>query len=368
MLNEYIQNEIKRHIEKIIEYYKLTDTNIKFDVSEPPLKEYGDYSSNIAFILSKMLRKNPLEIAKEIVDRVLPALDKPEKNNQILESITYEKPGFINFKINLKLFVQQFFLKLDKIIEIPRLAQSDNLILIEHTSVNPNKSLHVGHVRNCIIGDCIYRLLSLTNHNVKVLNYIDDSGLQVADIVVAFKYANFYLPSNDNSEYGKFDSYCGNHVYVKINDLYSQNPDLELKRKDILKELENPSSDISIFTNQIVRRVLVNQLQTCWKLKCHYDILNFESHIFQSDLWNKIFEWLKEKKIITLEKDGKNKGCWIFKSYTEGDKILVRSDTTLTYFAKDIPYAVWKLGFIKNPFGFKYSLLNGMELHYMRQF
>src|SRR5919112_2251422 len=127
---------------------------------------------------------------------------------------------------------------------------SKELILIEHTSVNPNKALHVGHVRNSIIGDCLYRLLLYTKHNVKVLNYIDDSGLQVADIIVAFRYANISI-DNEN-DHNKFDHYCGNNVYVKINELYSIKPELELQRKQVLKDLEDPHSEISKFTQEIV--------------------------------------------------------------------------------------------------------------------
>ena len=132
---------------------------------------------------------------------------------------------------------------------MPSIGTLEELILIEHTSVNPNKALHVGHVRNAVIGDSLYRLLSATKHNVKVLNYVDDSGLQIADIIVAFKYAN--IPIEEEKRNGaskKFDHYCGNYVYVKINELYSTRQDLELERKIVLKELENPHSQISSFT------------------------------------------------------------------------------------------------------------------------
>ena len=151
----------------------------------------------------------------------------------------------------------------------------------------------------------------------------------------------------------KFDHYCGNNVYVKINELYSARPELELQRKKVLKDLENPHSEISRFTQKIVKKILINQLQTSWNLKCHYDLLNFESQIMQSNLWTTIFKILQENKIIQLETSGKNIGCWVFKSKEEGDKVLVRSDSTVTYFAKDIPFAIWKLGLVKNPFEFE---------------
>jgi arginyl-tRNA synthetase len=229
------------------------------------------------------------------------------------------------------------------------------LILIEHTSVNPNKALHVGHLRNAVIGDCLYRILRTAGKDVKIINYIDDSGVQVADIIVGFKHAGFSTRAVDqelSNEKTKFDHYCGNEIYVKTNALYKSRPDLEIKRKTILKELENPESDASHFTQTIVDRVLKDQLKTCWNLRCRYDLLCFESQIVQSNLWTDIFSILRDKEVIYYEKVGKNAGCWVYKSGKEGDKVLVRSDLTLTYFAKDIPFAVWKLGYLRNPFDY----------------
>ncbi len=353
MLFENIKDEIKYLMKKVLLDYNLNENEFDFEVSEPPIKEYGDFSCNLAFLLSKIFRKSPYEIAKEIVKDILPKYDK-NKKKFLIETISVEKPGFINFRIDLKEFLKMFFLEINEESKIPVLGSLEELILIEHTSVNPNKALHVGHVRNSIIGDCLYRLLSATKHNVKVLNYVDDSGLQIADIIVGFKYANIPLiEENKHIPEKKFDHYCGSYVYVKINELYPSRPDLELKRKTVLKDLENSDSQISKFTQKLVKRILIDQLQTCWNLKCHYDILNFESQIIQSDILDSILKKLKEKKIIRLETTGKNTGCWIYKSKKEGDKILIRSDSTITYFAKDIPYALWKLGHVENPFKFE---------------
>jgi len=352
MLFEEIKKEIKNEMQKALYYYNLKENSVGFEIYEPPLKEYGDFSCNLAFLLSKILKKSPYEIANDIVNTVLPISKNKKFVEPTFESISVEKPGFINFKININKFLKIFFLNIEKISEMPCYGISNELILIEHTSVNPNKALHVGHVRNSIIGDCLYRLLLYTKHDVKVLNYIDDSGLQVADIIVAFRYAN--IPIDDNDDHiNKFDHYCGNNVYIKINELYPIKPELEIERKKVLKDLENPHSEIYKFTQKIVKKILINQLQTTWDLKCHYDLLNFESQIMQSNLWATIFKILQENQIIQLETSGKNIGCWVFKSKEEGEKVLVRSDSTVTYFAKDIPYAIWKLGLVKNPFEFE---------------
>jgi arginyl-tRNA synthetase len=210
-------------------------------------------------------------------------------------------------------------------------------VIIEHTSVNPNKSIHIGHLRNIVIGDTLYRMFKYTNHNVLVLNYIDDSGVQVADIIVAFLFGGFEL--NSVKKDIKFDLYCGD-IYSKMNDIYQLNPDLLNKRKFVIKEIERGNNKISTFTWNIVKRVLFQQLKTCWRIKTRYDVLNIESQIIVSGLWEKTFRLLKEKQIIKYVTEGKNIGCWIFQPEYEEEKVLVRSDGTATYMAKDIPFAL----------------------------
>ena len=148
----------------------------------------------------------------------------------------------------------------------------------------------------------------------------------------------------------KFDQYCGDEVYVKINEMYKDDHDLEEKRILVLKEIEQATSEIAQFALQISMRVLKDQLKTCWRIKAHYDLLNFESQIVISGLWNKSFEMLKENRIVTLQTQGKNKNCWVIKQDNEEEKVIVRSDGTATYIAKDIPYAAWKLGLVEDPF------------------
>ena len=359
MIVENVINEIHRALDGVLAFYNLTKSEVNFEISEPHVKDFGDFSTNICFLLTKNLKKSPYEIADYIVNTIIPASGILMNKNGLIESVSFVKPGFINFRINNKVFIREFF---DEVANNPKFepenknfSNLNELILIEHTSVNPNKALHVGHLRNAVIGDCLYRILKTAGKDVRVINYIDDSGVQVADIIVGFKHAGF-SSSLDNQELsmgeGKFDHYCGNEIYVKTNELYKSRPDLEIKRKMILKELENPESETSHFTQTIVDRVLKDQLKTSWNLRCRYDLLSFESLIVQSNLWNDIFSILRDKEIIHYEKVGKNTGCWVYKSAKEGDKVLVRSDLTLTYFAKDIPFAVWKLGYLRNPFDY----------------
>jgi arginyl-tRNA synthetase len=319
---------------------------IEFDVSEPPQHAFGDLSCNVAFLLSKHLKKPPTKIATELAEALRPRI----KDSYILS--TDATGGYINFRAN---YARLSPATLSQVLSNPENygypnSGQDMHIVIEHTSINPNKALHVGHMRNVIIGDTLYRIMRATNHRTTVLNYIDDSGVQIADIVVGFKFAGFPVAPPTKNQ--KFDHYCGDEVYVKINEIYEKDPQVAEKRKLVLKEIEEGKSEIARFAMGITVRVLQEQLKTCWRMKAHYDLLNFETHIVGSKLWSKAFEMLKSNGVAKYETEGKNKGCWVIegKEKEEEDKVLVRSDGTATYIAKDIPYAAWKLGLVEDPF------------------
>lgn len=319
---------------------------IEFDVSEPPQHAFGDLSCNVAFLLSKHLKKPPTKIATELAEAIRPRLQR----SYILSADP--AGGYINFRANYARLSQA---TLSHVLSNPENygypnSGQDMHIVIEHTSINPNKALHVGHMRNVIIGDTLYRIMRATNHRTTVLNYIDDSGVQIADIVVGFKFAGFPVAPPTKNQ--KFDHYCGDEVYVKINEIYEKDPQVAEKRNLVIKEIEEGKSEIARFAMDITLRVLQEQLKTCWRMKAHYDLLNFETHIVGSKLWSKAFELLKSNRIAKYETEGKNKGCWVIegKEKEEEDKVLVRSDGTATYIAKDIPYAAWKLGLVEDPF------------------
>jgi arginyl-tRNA synthetase len=326
---------------------------IEFDVSEPPQQAFGDLSCNVAFLLSKHLKKPPPKIAIELAEALSQHI---QGSSRYILSID-PAGGYINFKANyaqLSPATLSYVLSNPENYGYPNFGQ-DMHIIIEHTSINPNKALHVGHMRNVVIGDTLYRIMSATNHRTTVLNYIDDSGVQIADIVVGFKFAGF--PIEPPTKNQKFDQYCGDEVYVKINEIYEKDPQIAEKRKLVLKEIEEGKSEIARFAMDITLRVLQEQLKTCWRMKVRYDLLNFETHIVGSKLWSKAFELLKSKGIAKYETEGKNKECWVIegngedkKKKEEDDKVLVRSDGTATYIAKDIPYAAWKLGLVEDPF------------------
>ena len=320
---------------------------IKFDITQTSRPEFGDVATNIAFLIAKNTGQKPTEIAKNFVEDHINqylAACKTAGRLSLIESANPHLAGYINFKLNA---INLASSTLPEILLNPHYAEPDigkgERVIIEHTSVNPNKALHIGHVRNLVIGDTLYRLLRRTNHNPIVINYIDDSGLQVADLVVGFLFGGFQMDPNKSL---KFDIYCGDEVYVKINELYATDQNLAEKRKYVLREMELGKSDIAKFALNISQRVLADQLKTCWRLKARYDLLSFESHILASRQWTKTLEILKDKGVLVLETQGKNKDCWIIRSNLTDDKVVVRSDGTATYIAKDIPFALWKLGLI----------------------
>ncbi len=341
MTFKILLDEINSNIQKIINQLDLPQTSF---VTEPAKSNFGDVMCNVAFLLSRPLKKKPYEVAQLISEKYSPFLGK------LVQKVEAHPSGYINFfadysnltGIILKSSINENYGTLD--------LGRNSKIVVEHTSVNPNKALHIGHVRNIIVGDVTARILRSANFDVKVLNYVDDSGLQVADIIVGFKYCGF----NEEPPMGqKFDQYCGDEVYVKTTEKYSTNPELEEIRKKILQDLEDADSEIAQFGSKITRKVLSEQLKTCWKLSSFYDCLNFESQIIRSGLWKQVFEKMKEMKVVELEKEGKNANCWIIKGEkNEEDKVLVRSNGTATYIAKDIPYAAWKLGLLPDPFNY----------------
>src|ERR1044071_482283 len=342
-------NEANEAIKFALEHLDVKNEN--YTLTEPAKENFGDLSCNVAFLLTKQLQKSPSDIASILAEQCNRYLvTTSTKSQSYVLSVFAHESGYINFKGDFSLIGKEIIFDILKN-EIKLDTGKRTKMIIEHTSVNPNKALHVGHLRNVVIGDTLYRILKKTNHDVTVLNYVDDSGLQVADILVGFLFLKFPVEPSDKQI--KFDQYCGNEVYVKVNELYEKDPSLIEKRKSILRKLESGDKEIVSFASEITFKVLADQLRTCWRMKVRYDLLNFESHIIRSNLWAKTFEKMRNEKIILKEIEGGNIGCWVFNSVYEGTKVIVRSDGTATYMAKDIPYALLKVGAIEDPFSYK---------------
>ncbi len=311
---------------------------------EIPKPGFGDLASTICFDLAKRRKQNPQKIAEEIVAKTR----IPE--NSTIERVE-AKSGYLNFFLDSRKFAQTVLEDIEKRKQgYGKYPSKKKRILVEHTSINPNKAMHIGHARNSCLGDAIARILRFVGNDVSVLNYIDDSGAQVADIIIGFKFLKYPLKTRK-----KFDQYCGDDVYVAVNRLYEKTPSLQSKRTDIIKSIEKGENQISKFSENVVGKVLSAQLETLWRLGIFFDLLVTETYILRSKLWEKAFKRLKKKNLV-YPGTGKNEGCWLlklsdldeFNGMENPDKILVRSDGTVLYAGKDTAYAMWKHGLVED--------------------
>ena len=318
----------------------------QIEVALPPNDSYGDLASAVPMRLAKQTGAKPGDVAVIIASKAM----EHTKRSKYIGAVSPHLGGYVNFSLNRARFIT------DSVSDIlsgnlGEVHEPGERIAIEHTNVNPNKALHIGHARNLVLGDSLVRVMRYLGHKVQALNYVDDSGAQVADIIVGFK----FLGMPDEAPPGvKYDVYCGDSVYTKVNQEYAKDPQLKEKQSLVLKEIEGGTGDIAEYTRGIVKRILRSQLSTCWRMGASYDLLNWESQLVHSKMWEKIFVSLKKMEYVKFQDQGENKGCWVIPDPETGEeKVVVRSDGTVVYVAKDIPYAAWKIGIVDDPFGYE---------------
>ena len=318
----------------------------EIEVAQPPNASYGDLASAVPIRIAKEVGKKPGDIAVAIASK---AMERAKKSKYI-GGVSPHLGGYVNFSLNRARFISDCISDISRG-DLGEVHEPGERIVIEHTNVNPNKALHIGHARNLVLGDSLVRVMRYLGHSVKALNYVDDSGAQVADIIVGFK----FLGMPEEAPPGiKYDVYCGDSVYSKVNQEYERNPQLKEKQSLVLKEIEGGTGDIAEYTRVIVQRILRAQLSTCWRMGASYDLLNWESQLVHSKMWDGIFQTLKKMGYVKFQDQGENKGCWVIPDPETGEeKVVVRSDGTVVYVAKDIPYAAWKIGLVDDPFGYE---------------
>ena len=326
-------DQVRREVLRV-----LSEAGLEADFSVGPARPgFGDAACNAPFLLAKKSGRAPAELASDLAARYRPS--------GLVSSCEAHPSGYLNFAADdAGLAGAAVASALDGTFGVPE--PEPVRTVVEHTSVNPNKALHIGHVRNVAVGDSLSRILARAGHPVAVLNYVDDSGLQVADVVVGFQKLGF-APEPPGG--GRFDRYCGDEVYVKTTAEYERNPGLKGERGRVLALMEEGGNETAELAESVTRRVLRDQLCTCWRLGARYDCVNYESQVLRSGMWKSVFEDLKKSGLVRLEKEGDNAGCWVLPGQ---GKVLVRSGGTATYTAKDIPYAAWKLGLVPDPFGY----------------
>ena len=389
----YLERRLSQHVREFLRRtYDLELSRIA--IEQPPKVEFGEYALPIAFELAKKLRKAARKIVEEIIGGLGPV--------EGFKSFEIAGTGYINARLERG----ELASALASDAKPPREAASGK-VLVEHTSINPNKAAHIGHLRNAILGDTFVRLLKSAGREVDVQNYIDNTGVQVADVIVGF----LHLEKKTRDEIGeltrqpRFDYYCWD-LYAHVSQWYEQDKPNLSARHEVLHAIEQGGNETAAIADLISTSVLRRHLETMDRLDIEYDFLPRESEILHLHFWEAAFTQLKERGVLFFETGGKNKGCWVMRragtaksenaegaenakkkngsseEAHEGEKlddrleliplragvdvrprpsdvteqeqkVIVRSNGTVGYVGKDIAYHMWKFGVLGRDFGYR---------------
>jgi arginyl-tRNA synthetase len=340
----------------------------------PPRTALGDLAFPVAFELAKLIKQKTGEkrAPRAIAEALKSALERIDQ----VARVEVAGAGYLNvFFDRARLLGELASAHATKQIEGAALvgeAPQDRKLMVEHTSINPNKAAHIGHVRNSVIGDTFVNILRAAGHRVEIQNYIDNTGVQVADVVVGFmnieKMTLDDIKTLDRSLTAdrSFDYYCWD-LYTRVGLYYrdgkaegEQNPEKLKLRAEILHAIEEGNNPTAELADYVATRNVECILDTMERLGIRYDLLARESEILHLNFWERAFQLMKDRGVIRFESEGKHHGCWVmpFESHTgtdehESDKIIVRSNGTVTYTGKDIAYQLWKLGRLGLDFNYK---------------
>ena len=314
---------------------------------QPKQPSFGEIAVPAAFQLARQLKKAPKAIASELSEAVGPI--------EGVSAIEIAGNGYLNIRLDRGYYAAGLLSG-----EAAAPAPTDGKIIVEHTNINPNKAAHIGHLRNAILGDTFVRMLRATQRNVEVQNYIDNTGVQVADVVVAFRHLENKSLADVKTLIAttRFDYLCWD-LYARISTYYADHPEALQWRRDMLHQIEQGTSEDAELGHLVADAIVKTHLATMWRLNIVYDVLPRESEILHLQFWATAFELLKARKAIYFETEGKNNGCWVMpgsafrEGSVEGDddsKVIVRSNGTVTYVGKDIAYQLWKFGLLGKDF------------------
>ncbi|MGQ9897077.1 MAG: arginine--tRNA ligase [Acidobacteriota bacterium] len=349
-LRETVRQAVKRLVEREFGI-AIPDAAVEF----PPHPTLGDLATPVAFEVAKRRRAitgenhAPRELAQVLADALRAELPDVER-------IEVAGAGYINVFLNRAETLLRA-LSTPVGVHAPRFRGK---VIVEHTSVNPNKAAHIGHLRNAVLGDALVRLLRATGETVEVHNYIDDTGVQVADVVVGFVHIEGKSLSEVAAIGGKFDDYCWD-LYARVGAWYAEDASRLRWRAETLQAIERHEGGLAVLGKHIAERIVNCHLSTMERLGIRYDVLLCESAILQLDFWAAAFERLKAAGAIVYEAEGRRAGCWVMRAEQEtatddehdADKILVRSNGTVNYTGKDIAYHMWKLGILEHDFHYR---------------
>jgi arginyl-tRNA synthetase len=316
----------------------------------PPKVEMGELASPLAFELAKRLKRAPRQIAQEIAAALGPV--------EGIARVEIAGAGYLNFFFDRSAFFQATLA--DSATAPPASADAPKAI-VEHTNINPNKAAHIGHLRNAALGDTFVRLLRRAGRRVEVQNYVDNTGVQVADVVVGFEHIERKSPDEVKrlTELPRFDYLCWD-LYARVTQFFEEDKSRLTLRGEALKAIEEGHGPSAKMAEIVSTAVLRRHLATMLRLGIEYDLLPRESEILHLKFWEAAFEKLKQRGAIHIAESGKNAGCWVMRmdepGATESDddaKIIVRSNGTVTYVGKDIAYQLWKFGLLGRDFNYQ---------------
>jgi arginyl-tRNA synthetase len=312
---------------------------------QPKQSSFGEIAVPTAFQLARQLKKAPRAIAQELFEAIDPI--------EGVATIEIAGNGYLNVRLDRGYYAAGLLSGAEGEAEVPQ-----DKIIVEHTNINPNKAAHIGHLRNAILGDTFVRMLRATVHRVEAQNYIDNTGVQVADVVVGFLHPETFPPVAQ----APFDYLCWD-LYAAVSAYYEAHPEALEWRKQVLHDIETGGKEAAEKAHEVADKIVHAHLTTMWRLNIAYDVLPRESEILHLKFWATAFELLKERKAIYFETEGKNKDCWVMPGSAfrtavsaggeEDSKVIVRSNGTVTYVGKDIAYQLWKFGLLGKDFYYR---------------
>jgi arginyl-tRNA synthetase len=329
-------------------------------LERPPKIEMGEMATPVCFELAKRLRRAPRQIAQEIAQK-LPAVPG-------IARLEVAGGGYLNAFLDRQAFWKGALEEVSS--TSPEPAPGAPRIIVEHTNINPNKAAHIGHLRNAVLGDTLVRILRHAGGRVEVQNYIDNTGVQVADVVVGFLHMERKSAADVRrlAAAPRFDYLCWD-LYARVTQFFEEDKTRLALRGEILKAIEDGRGEAAEIAHLVADAIVACHLRSMARLGITYDLLPRESEILQLKFWDAAFEKLKSSGAIQLAAGGKNAGCWIM-PWPDGNaaaaegaeedadeaqaKIIVRSNGTVTYVGKDIAYQLWKFGLL------------GRDFHYVR--
>jgi arginyl-tRNA synthetase len=336
-IEKQVSSAFRAHI--LIRY----GVEIAVATEQPRQSDFGEIAVPVAFQLAKQLRQAPKKIAAELVAEIGPIPG--------VASMEVAGNGYINIRLDRTAYAGALLRG-----EFAETAQSNEKIIVEHTNINPNKAAHIGHLRNAALGDTFVRMLRALGNRVEVQNYIDNTGVQVADVVVGFHFLEKKSPADVQALIDdpavRFDYYCWD-LYARTSSYYKDHPESLPWRSQTLHAIEADEGDIAALGRIVADAIVERHLKTMLRMDVEYDVLPRESEILHLKFWASCFELLKERNAIHFETEGKLAGCWVMAGVSEEGKVIVRSDGTVVYTGKDIAYQLWKFGLLGKDFYYR---------------